>query len=477
MIPLSMLLKRKDNTEAAVATDSADCACACDAAPKKQQTLEQHLKQYHHGQMPKGDCSWLKQYKKDHPDWQKDAAKVSKGEAAVDTAKKDAAPKGKDKLKGSSKDVLKRFGVKEEDIPSDVGEQVKMVNKLTKFDEYKKGAEERDKKRIATAQKQFPSPKLVTRQAAGFNDDGTYNHEKDVYGFGNGKDYVEFTGKELDDLAKKGGKKDSASEYLDAVEKDRKSKKSDKKDGGAKKDDAAKGGEEKDALQKYPTKAEVSKHFDFEKAEKVIWGEVSKFDHIKNMDSDILGDGKLSLAFDMVNGGMFNKDCEKVLGDALEKLGIPRSDMERPTKGGSGNRAIVSVKLDSLVDPSLAKNDGMSPEEIIDNNSEEDIEAMFSDDTRKQIVANARKVAKKDGYGQYILWSPDLGWSFSRKYGQEDSFKDFGQEIMGEVELINDGNITYPEFHVNTDFDRMKPVRRYDAIMKALEARKKELAK
>ena len=147
MIPLSMLLKRKDNTEAAVATDSADCACACDAAPKKQQTLEQHLKQYHHGQMPKGDCSWLKQYKKDHPDWKKDAAKVSKGEAAVDTAKKDAAPKGKDKLKGSSEDVLKRFGVKEEDIPSDVGERVKMVNKLTKFDEYKKGAEERDKKR------------------------------------------------------------------------------------------------------------------------------------------------------------------------------------------------------------------------------------------------------------------------------------------------------------------------------------------
>ena len=83
--------------ETATGMDSDDgyMAHACDAAPRKQQTLEQHLKQYHHGQMPKGDCSWLKQYKKDHPDWQKDAAKATKGESSVDTAdkgKKGATP-------------------------------------------------------------------------------------------------------------------------------------------------------------------------------------------------------------------------------------------------------------------------------------------------------------------------------------------------------------------------------------------------
>jgi len=89
MIPLSKLrAMRNGNAETGAAMDGADCACACDAAPKKQQTLEQHLKQYHHGQMPKGDCSWLKQYKKDHPDWQKDAAKATKGESSVDTADK-----------------------------------------------------------------------------------------------------------------------------------------------------------------------------------------------------------------------------------------------------------------------------------------------------------------------------------------------------------------------------------------------------
>ena len=468
MIPLSMLRKRNDNTETAVATDAADCGCACDAAPKKPQTLEQHLKQYHGGQMPKGDCSWLKQYKKDHPDWQKDAAKVSKGEAAVDTAKKDAAPKGKDKLKGSSLEVLKRFGVKEEDIPSDVGERAKMVDKLTKFDEYKKGQKERDKKRIATAQKQFPSPKLVTRQAAGFNDDGTYNHEKDVYGFGDGKDYVEFTGKELDDLAKKGGKKSSAAEYLDAVEKDRKSKKSEKKDG---KDSDVR-------LPNYPSKEDMKKNFDFDKLEKGVWGEMSKLDHIKDMDADIFGDGKLSLSFTMAKGGQFGKGATDLLGNAMEKMGIPRSAIETPSQ--SGDKATVAVKLDALINKALAHGDDEdtgSPEYIVDVHSESDIEAMFSDDTRKLCVANARKQAKKDGYNQFILWSPSLGWSYTRDYKQEDSFKEDGQEIMGKVEIVNDGNIQYPEFHVNTDFDRMKPVKHYEAIQKLLEEKKKKLAK
>lgn len=73
-------------------TDGMMCY-ACDAAPKKPQTLQQHLQRYHKGQMPKGDCSWLKQYKKDHPNWKAEAEKVTKAEADVDSVKKDA--KGK----------------------------------------------------------------------------------------------------------------------------------------------------------------------------------------------------------------------------------------------------------------------------------------------------------------------------------------------------------------------------------------------
>lgn len=73
-------------------TDGMMCY-ACDAAPKKPQTLQQHLQRYHKGQMPKGDCSWLKQYKKDHPNWKAEAEKVTKAEEDVDTVKKDA--KGK----------------------------------------------------------------------------------------------------------------------------------------------------------------------------------------------------------------------------------------------------------------------------------------------------------------------------------------------------------------------------------------------
>ena len=378
MIPLSMLLKRKDNTEAAVATDSADCACACDAAPKKQQTLEQHLKQYHHGQMPKGDCSWLKQYKKDHPDWQKDAAKVSKGEAAVDTVKKDE-PKGKSKLIAKLKEGYRRGGEK----------------------------------------------------------------------------------------------KDYASEYLDAVEKDKSAKKSEKKDG--KSSDVR--------LPNYPSKEDMKKNFDFDKAEKTIMDSVSSTGDITDIDSDILGDGCLTLSFGLKKGSKFGKAAKALLGDALEKMGIPRSAMEDPIPGTREDSAIVVVKLDSLIDKSLADNGGKgnndpnTPEYIVDNESVEDIEALFSDNARKLIVANARKSAKKSGYDQFILWSPALGWGYTRDHGQKDSFKDFGQEIMGKVEIVNDGNIQYPEFHVNTDFDRMKPVKHYEAIQELLEAKKKELAK
>lgn len=492
MIPLSKLRKEHQNkATVGVATDSADTACACDAAPKKPQTLQQHLKQYHGGKMPTGDCKFLEQYKKDHPDWQSEVPKPSKGESDIDTVKKDAkpkkgawdysvedinsddietakgalakfiaernmrmapasykkqsekdaelkkvldeiektakgetgdatwyaqclaayhtrgmkemadpykmplikamqeaekktgntheakmdalrkniearkakegkkddAPKGADKLKGPADEVLRRFGVKEEDIPEDVGARVDMINKLTKYDEYRKGQKERDKKRIATAQKQFPSPKLVTRSASGFNDDGTYNHEKDIYGFGDGKDYVEFTGKELDDLAKKGkgAKKSSAEEYVDSVKKDRKSE---KKDG-------------------------------------------------KSSDDD--------------------------------------EDIE-------------------------------SAESLLDNNSEDDLEAMFSDDSRKTCVDGARKQAAKTGDSYDVTWSPNTGWGFIKHYKGNLSK---GQTVLGTVsnDFDDKGVRMGAQFHRNMDFDSKKPVERYKEIQAALDARKTALAK
>lgn len=60
---------------------------ACDAAPRKAQTLEQHLKRYHGGKMPKGDCKFLKQYKAEHPD----EFAAAKGEADVESASKGKA--------------------------------------------------------------------------------------------------------------------------------------------------------------------------------------------------------------------------------------------------------------------------------------------------------------------------------------------------------------------------------------------------
>ena len=85
-------------------TDGMMCY-ACDAAPKKPQTLQQHLQRYHKGQMPKGDCSWLKQYKKDHPDWQSEVPTATKGESDIDTVKKDAKGSVK-KVKMSKKDIM-----------------------------------------------------------------------------------------------------------------------------------------------------------------------------------------------------------------------------------------------------------------------------------------------------------------------------------------------------------------------------------
>ena len=94
---------------------------ACDAAPKKPQTLAQHLKHYHKGKMPKGDCSFLKQYKKDHPDWQKEAEKfgggkpkVTKKESAVDTAKKTRIGK----VKGGTTDTPAK-GKEADDLTDD----------------------------------------------------------------------------------------------------------------------------------------------------------------------------------------------------------------------------------------------------------------------------------------------------------------------------------------------------------------------
>lgn len=63
---------------------------ACDAAPRKAQTLEEHLKQYHKGQMPKGECKFIKQWKKEHPE---DFA-ATKNEDDTETASKNAGASG-----------------------------------------------------------------------------------------------------------------------------------------------------------------------------------------------------------------------------------------------------------------------------------------------------------------------------------------------------------------------------------------------
>ena len=65
----------------------------CDAAPKKQMTLQEHLKKYHDGKMPKGRCKFLKQYEKEHPEEFKKAVEASAEEKNVDVANKNAAPK------------------------------------------------------------------------------------------------------------------------------------------------------------------------------------------------------------------------------------------------------------------------------------------------------------------------------------------------------------------------------------------------
>lgn len=66
---------------------------ACDAAPKKQMTLQEHLKKYHDRKMPKGRCKFLKQYEKEHPEEFKKAVEASAEEKNVDVANKNAAPK------------------------------------------------------------------------------------------------------------------------------------------------------------------------------------------------------------------------------------------------------------------------------------------------------------------------------------------------------------------------------------------------
>lgn len=68
---------------ATAAMDGADgVTCACDAALKKPQTLEQHLKQYHGGKMPKGKCKFIKQWEANHPE------STAKGDAKTDAAAK-----------------------------------------------------------------------------------------------------------------------------------------------------------------------------------------------------------------------------------------------------------------------------------------------------------------------------------------------------------------------------------------------------
>lgn len=75
--------KSGEKPAATAAMDGADgVTCACDAALKKPQTLEQHLKQYHGGKMPKGKCKFIKQWEANHPE------STAKGDAKTDAAAK-----------------------------------------------------------------------------------------------------------------------------------------------------------------------------------------------------------------------------------------------------------------------------------------------------------------------------------------------------------------------------------------------------
>lgn len=166
MITLSKLRREhaaKVATSAtATATDAADaCACACDAMGrglKSQQTLEQHLKQYHKGKMPTGDCSWLKQYKKNHPDFAKKVdgarqqlkngvitqsehdgkvAEIAKAESDVDTLDKKQRILKKVK---TSKEAKRNAAKGGED-----SKEAKIQKLVALHDEYNKWFDESDK--------------------------------------------------------------------------------------------------------------------------------------------------------------------------------------------------------------------------------------------------------------------------------------------------------------------------------------------
>lgn len=166
MITLSKLRREhaaKVATSAtATATDADDaCACACDAMGrglKSHQTLEQHLKQYHKGKMPTGDCSWLKQYKKNHPDFAKKVdgarqqlkngvitqsehdgkvAEIAKAESDVDTL--DKKQKILKKVK-TSKEAKRNAAKGGED-----SKEAKIQKLIALHDDYNKWFDESDK--------------------------------------------------------------------------------------------------------------------------------------------------------------------------------------------------------------------------------------------------------------------------------------------------------------------------------------------
>ncbi len=548
MIPLSKLRKEHQNkATVGVATDSADTACACDAAPKKPQTLQQHLKQYHGGKMPTGDCKFLKQYKKDHPDWQSEVPTATKGESDIDTVKKDAKPKkgawdysvediNSDDLetakgalakfiaernmrmapasykKQSEKDAeLKKVrGEIEKTAKGETGDATWYAQCLAAYhtrgmkemaDPYKmpliKAMQEAEKKTGNTHEAKMDSLRknIEARKANeakkdegkkdGDDDDllgaelmdeikknplfdvkspkkGVFSvrRGKGIRAFDNmgwdilnemrktfGKDAIDSLGTPsvFENYVQFSGvlpKKSAAEEYVDSVKKDAK-------------------------------KSDTSAPFDLDKAQDAIWKEVSKQDSVKNMDLDIFGDGNLTLAFDMANGGTFGKGAQELLANALGKLGIPKEDIGEPKQ--SGTRAIVVAKLDALRKQN-DDDDIESAESLLDNNSEDDLEAMFSDDSRKTCVDGARKQAAKTGDSYDVTWSPNTGWGFIKHYKGNLSK---GQTVLGTVSIDFDdkGVRMGAQFHRNMDFDSKKPVERYKEIQAALDARKTALAK
>ena len=441
-------------------------AVAQDAAPKKQQTLQEHLKQYHGGKMPKGKCKFLKQYEQEHPE----EFKAAEAEVAIENADKNkkvipntqrfAKPEDYDKanaegitaikdwINGDDKmigDITQAYtrseypnGEKWQDVDDEWDEFVGDCPEIEDEDKVEEAAKELDKRlRMWNKAKMFNGAfngiktniddaeddaivrELGTRadlldalkknglnrkeaqyafllgqvediaNAAADNnllykEDGsidmglfandrildmseddmkaefknaetnadkwfgkeTSNGEGDN---GSGKEGEEERIKNLsdEDLANEiareranlrhpslASSRSTIKENVARLEQEQKNrsknggKKDEKNDANAdgNKNANANGGASADPL---------------DAVQSAIWSELSKRDEIKDMDCDVLGDGKLTLGFKMIRGGQFGESAKALLGNALKKMGLSAENIENVSDDGKGSATVT----------------------------------------------------------------------------------------------------------------------------------------